>query len=154
MCNKWIFIYSYHVSSLFSRPGMSDSECMDCSTSGLPVTHHLPLFVQVRWWCHPAISSTVFLFFCPQSFPASGTFPIGWLFASGDQNTGASASASVLPMSIQGWFPLQLTGLISLLSSGFSGVFSSTKVWRHRFFGALPFLYSSSQNCMWTLGSP
>ena len=58
MCNKWIFIYSYHVSSLFSRPGMSDSDCVDCSTSGLPVTHHLPLFVQVRWWCHPAISSS------------------------------------------------------------------------------------------------
>ena len=61
-----------------------------------------------------------------------------WLFVSDDQNTGASASASVLPMSIQGWFPLRLTGLISLLSKGLSEVFSSTTVWRHQFFGILP----------------
>ena len=69
-------------------------------------------------WCHPAISSSDALFFCPQSFPVSGTFSMSHLFTSDDQNTGASASASVLPMSIQGWFPLRLTGLISLLSKG------------------------------------
>ena len=71
----------------------------DWSTPGPPVSHHLLKFSQIHvplhQWCHPAISSTVFLFsFCPQSFPASGTFPISWLLASGDQNTGASASAS------------------------------------------------------------
>ena len=66
-------------------------------------------------WCHPAIPSSDALF-CSQSFLASGTFPMNWLFTSGDQNTGASFSASVLPMSIQGWFPLRLTDLISLLS--------------------------------------
>ena len=65
-------------------------------------------------WYHPAISSSDALF-CSQSFLASGTFPMNWLFTSGDQNTGASFSASVLPMSIQGWFPLRLTGLFSLL---------------------------------------
>ena len=70
-------------------------------------------------WCHPAISSSdTFFSFCPQSFPASGTFPKSRLFISADQNTGASASASVPPISIQGWFPLRLPGLISLLSKG------------------------------------
>ena len=73
---------------------------------------------------------------CPQSFPASGSFPMNWLFASGGQSTGASASASVLPMNIQGRFPLGLTGLISLLSKGLSIVFSNTIVQKHQFFGA------------------
>ena len=72
-------------------------------------------------WCHPAISSSVIPFSsCPQSFPASGSFPVSQLFASGGQITGASALASVLPMNIQDWFPLQLSGLISLLSKGLS----------------------------------
>ena len=76
------------------------------------------------------------------SFPTSGTFPMSWLLISDDQNTGASAS--VLPMSIQGWFPLRLANLIFLLSKGLSGVFSNTTVWRHQFFVALPSLWSSS----------
>ena len=88
--------------------------------------------------------------FCLQSFPASGTFPMSSWFISDDQNTGASTS--VLPMSIQGWYPLRLTGLISWLSRVLSGVFSSTTVWRHQFFGTLPSLWSSSHNCMWPLG--
>ena len=89
-------------------------------------------------WCHPAISSSDALFsFCLQSFPASGIFPISLLFTSDDQSTGASALASVLPTSIQGWIPLQLTGLISLLSKGLSGVFSTTAARRHQFFGVL-----------------
>ena len=93
-------------------------------------------------WCHPAISSSDALFsFCPQSFPASGTFPVSQLFASDDQNTGASAS--VLPMSIQGWFSLKLTGLSSVLSKGLSRVFSSTTVQKHQFFGILPSLRSN-----------
>ena len=79
-------------------------------------------------WCHPTISSSVIPFSsCPQSFPASGSFPMSQSFASGGQNIGASALASVLPMNIQGWFPLQLTGLISLLSKALSSVFSSTR---------------------------
>ena len=66
-------------------------------------------------WCHPTISSSVVPFFCLQSFPASGSFPVSQLFTSGGQSPGASASASVLPMNIQGWFPLGWTGSISLL---------------------------------------
>ena len=106
-------------------------------------------------WCHPAILSSDTLFsFCPESLPASRTFPMSWLFVSGGQSIGASASASVLPMSIQGWFPLGLTDLISLLSKRLSGVFSSTTVWRNQFFGALPSLWSSSHNHMWPLEDP
>ena len=103
-------------------------------------------------WCHPAISPSDTLFsFCPQSFPASGTLPVNHLFTSNDQNTGASASASVLPVIIQGWSPLKLTGLISLLCKGLSGVFSSMTVRRHWFFGILPSLRSSSHNHIWPL---
>ena len=104
-------------------------------------------------WCCPAISPSEALFsFSPQHFPASETFPISHRFTSDDQNTGASASASVLPVNSQRWSPLRLTGLISLLSRGLSGVFSSTTVWRHQFFGALSYLLSSFHNCMWPLG--
>ena len=93
----------------------------------------------LHWWCHPAISSSDTLFsFCPQSFPISGTFPKSRLFTSGDQNTRVSTLASVLPMSIQGWFLLRLTGLISLLYKGLSDVFSSTTLQRHQFSGTLP----------------
>ena len=69
-------------------------------------------------WCYPTISSSVIPFSCPQSFPASGSFPVSRLFALHGQSIGASTSASVLPMNIEGWFPLQLTGLISLRSKG------------------------------------
>ena len=87
-----------------------------------------PSSCPLHQWCHPAITSSDTLFsFCPQSFSASGTFPMSRLFTSGDQNTGASAS--VLPVNIQGRFPLTLTGLISMLSKGLSGVFSSTTVY-------------------------
>ena len=77
------------------------------------------------WWCHPTISFSVALFSSyPQPFPASVSFSVSQLFPSGGQSTGASASASVLPMNIQGWFPLGWTGWISLLSKGLSRVFS------------------------------
>ena len=90
-------------------------------------------------WCHPTISSSVTPFSsCLQSFPASGSFPMNWLLASGDQSIGASASALVLPMNIQGWFPLGLTGLLSLQSKGLSRVFSNTTVQKHLFFSAQP----------------
>ena len=77
---------------------------------------------------------------CPQSFPASGSFSMSQLFSSGGQSIEASASASVLPMNIQSWFPLGLTGLVSLLSKGLSRVFSSTTVWKHWFIGYGPTL--------------
>ena len=93
-------------------------------------------------WCHPAISSSVTPFSsCPQSFLASGSFPMSRLFASGGQSIGASASLSVLPMNIQGWCPLWLTGLISLLTKGLSSVFSNTTVKGHQFLGAQLSLY-------------
>ena len=80
-------------------------------------------------WFHPTISSSVTpLSSCLQSFPASGSFPVSWLFTSGGQSTGVSASALVPPMNIQDWFPLGLTGLISLQSKGLSRVFSYTTV--------------------------
>ena len=82
---------------------------------------------------------------------ASGSFPVSQFFASGSQIIGASALASVLPMSIQDWFPLGLTGLISLLSKGVSRVFSSTTVWRHQFLGSQPFLLSSFHIHTWLL---
>ena len=75
---------------------------------------------------------------CPQSFSESGAFPMNWLFTSGGQGIGASASASVLPMNIQDWFPLGLTGLISLQSKKLSRVFSSTTIWKHQFFSPQP----------------
>ena len=88
-------------------------------------------------WCHPAISSSVVPFSsCPQSLPASGSFPMSQLFAWGSQSIGVSASASVLPMNTQDWSPLGWTGLISLQSKGLSRVFSSTTVQKHQFFGA------------------
>ena len=94
-------------------------------------------------WCHSTISSSVVPFSsCPQPFPASGSFPMSQLFASGGQSTGASAS--VLPMNIQDWFSLGLIGLIYLLSKGLSRVFSNTTVQKHQFLGAQPSLGSNS----------
>ena len=91
----------------------------------------------LSWWCHPNVSSSVVpCSSCLQSFPASRSFPVSWLFTSGGQRIGASASASVLPMNIQGWFPLGLTGLISLQSKRLSRVFSNTIIQKHQFFSA------------------
>ena len=78
------------------------------------------------WWCYLAISSSATLFFCPQSFPASGSFLMSQLLTSADQSIGISASATVIPMNIQSWFPLVLNGLNSLQPNGVSRVFSST----------------------------
>ena len=111
---------------------------MDYGTPGFPLLHCLLEFAQVHvLWVSDAcltIPSTAAHFSCLQSFPASGSFPVSWLFASGGQSIGTSASASVLPMNSQGWFPLGLTGPISSKSKGLSGVFSRTAVWKHRFF--------------------
>ena len=92
-------------------------------------------------WCHPTISSCVPSFSsCPQSFPAWESFPVSQFLTSGGQSIGDSASASVLPVNIQDWFPLQLIDLISLQSKGLSRVFSNTTVQKHQFFGAQLFL--------------
>ena len=90
----------------------------------------------LSWWCHPTISSSVFPFSsCLKSFPASGSFQMSQLSASGGQSIGVSASISVLPMNIQAWFPSRWTGWISLQSKGLSRVFSNTTVQKHQFFG-------------------
>ena len=87
------------------------------------------------WWCHPTISSSGIPFSsCLQSFPASGSFPMSQLFASGGKSTEDSDSASVFPVNIQDWFPLGWTGWISLKSKGLSRVFSNTTVQKHQFF--------------------
>ena len=99
----------------------------------------------LSWWCRPITSTYVTCFsFCLISFPASRSFPVSRLFASGGHSIGASASASVLPVNIQGRFPLGLTGLVSLLSKGLSRVFSSTTIQKHQFSCAQPSLCSTS----------
>ena len=106
-------------------------------------------------WCHPAISSSVIPFFsCPQSLPASGSFPVSQLFAWGGQSIGVSASASVLPMNTQDWSPLGWTGWISLQSTGLSGVFSNTTVQKHQFFGSQLASLSNSHIHTWPLEKP
>ena len=106
-------------------------------------------------WCHTTISSPVAPFSsCPQSFPALGSFPVSHLFASGGQSIEASASTPVFPMNIQGWFPLGLTGLNSLLSKGCLRVFSRTTVRKYQFFGTQPSLWSNSHIHTWLLEKP
>ena len=130
----------------FSCPVMSDSATpwttAHQASLSLTISQSLPKFLSVVLvmpsshlilWCPFS--------FCPQSFPASGTFLMSWVFTSDDQNTGTSASASVLSMNIHGWFPLRLTDLIFLLSKRLSGIISSTTIWKHQFFGTLPFYH-------------
>ena len=147
------WIACFHCSVTKSCQTLWDS--MDCSTPGFPVHHksgvcsHSCPFNQ---WCYPIVSSCVAPFSsCSQSFPASGSFPISRIFASGGQRIGVSASASILPMSIQDWFPLGLTGLISLQSKELSRVFSNTIVQKHQFFGIQLSLWSNSHIHTWLL---
>ena len=132
----------------FSHSVMSDS----LRTHGLqhtrppcpsPTPRVYPNSCPTSWWCHPTILSSVISFTsCLQTFPASEYLPMSRLFESGSQSIGISASASLLPMNIQDWFPLGWTGLISLLSKGLSRVFSNITVQKHQFFGTQPFLLS------------
>ena len=106
-------------------------------------------------WCHPAISSSVVPFSsCPQSLPASESFPVSQPFTWGGQSTGVSASASVLPMNTQDWSPLGWTGCNSLQSKGLSRVFSNTTVQKHQFFGAQPSSQSNSHIHTWPQEKP
>ena len=108
------------------------------------------------WWCHPTILSSVIPFpSCLQSFPASGYFPVSQFFPSGGQSIGVSASTSVILMNIQDWFPLGLTGLISLQSKGLSSVLTSnTTVQKHQFFGTQPSLWSDCHIHTWLVEKP
>ena len=106
-------------------------------------------------WCHPAISSSVVPFSsCPQSLPASESFPMSQHFAWGGQSTGVSALASFLPKKSQGWSPSEWTGWISLQSKGLSRVFSNTTVQNHQFFGAQPSSQSNSHIHTWPQEKP
>ena len=106
-------------------------------------------------WCHQTISSSVGPFSsCPQSFPASGSFQMSQLFASGDQSTGVSVSTSVLPMNTQDWSPLGRTGWISLKSKALSRVFSNTTVQKYQLFSAQLSLWSKSHIHTWLLEKP
>ena len=113
---------------------------------GLPDPHHLLSLSKFMFTASMMLASHFILWFSllllPSIFPSIRDFPMSCLFASDEQNRGASASASILPVSIRGWSPLRLTGLISFLSKGLPGVFSSTSVGRHQFFGILLSLWS------------
>ena len=127
-----------------SRPPCPSSSLRVCPTS-CPLSR----------WCHPTISSSVVPFSsCPQSFPASGSFPMSQLFASDGRSIGASASPSVLLMNIPLGFPSGLTALISVQFKGLSRVFSRTTIRKHQFFGTLPYLWSNSHFCIWLLERP
>ena len=126
---------------------------MDCSMPGFPFTISWSL---LRLMSIESVMLSNHLILCrpfsssPQSFPASESFPMNWIFTSGGQSIRASASALVLLVNIQGWFPLGLTGLIFLLLKGLSRFFSSTTVGKHQFFDAQPPL-SNSHICKWLL---
>ena len=129
---------------------------VDYSTPGFLVLYYLLEFAQTHVYCvsdaiqpsHPLSSPSSP---CLQSFPASGSFLMSQLFTSGGQSIGASTSTSVLLMNIQDWFPLGLTGLISLPSKGLSRVFSNTTVRRYQFFSTQPSLWSNSHIHTWLL---
>ena len=125
---------------LFAIPWLQHTR-LPCSS---PTSRACSNSFTLSQWCYPALSSSVILFSCLQSCPASGSFLESWLFALGGQSIGVLTSASVPWMNIQGWFPLGLTGLISLQSKGFSAVFSSTTIQKHQFSGAQPSLWSNS----------
>ena len=135
---NWTCLFSCSVQSLshvrlFVTQGLQHARPPCPSPTPRAYSNSFPL----SRWCHPTISSSVVSFSSRlQSFPASGSFQMSQLFASGDQSIGVSASISVLPMKIQDWFPLGWTGWISLQSKGLSRVFSNTTVQKHQFFCA------------------
>ena len=136
---------------LFATPWLQSTR-LPCSS---PYPRACSNLCPLSWWCHPFISSSVVLFpSCLQSFPASVSFPMSQLFASGGQSIGVSASTSVLLMNIQGWFPLGLTVLFSLQSKRLSRVLSNTTVQKHRFFSVQPSLWSNTHIHTWLLEEP
>ena len=130
---------------------------MDYSTPGscLPLsTRFCSNLRPLIRWCYLVISSSAASFSSCSHFPSIRVFSGELLFASAGQSIGVSASASVLPMNIQGWFSLRLTGLISLQSKGLSRVFSSTIIQKHQFFEAQSSLWSNFHICTWLLENP
>ena len=149
-----------HQSVQFSRSVMSDSlrpresqHARPPCPSPTPRVH--PNSCALYRWCHPAILSSVVPFSsCPQSLPASGSFPMSQPFAWGGQSTTVSALASFLPKNTQDWSPLGCTGWISLQSKGLAKVFSSTAVQKHQFFNAQLSSQSNSHIHTWLLEKP
>ena len=149
MCVCIVFVQSLSCVRVFvipmdcSMPGFSPSSPLRVCSNSCPLSR----------WCHQrVISSSVTPFSsCSQSFPASGSFPMDHFFESDGQSIGASASTSVLLMNIQGWFPLGLTGLNSLLSRGLSPVFSRATIRKHQFFSSQPSLWPYSHIYTWWL---
>ena len=143
------------VSVQFTRSVVSDSlrphesqHARPPCPSPTPGVH--PNSCPLSQWCHPAISSSVIPYSsCPQSFPASESFPMSQLFASGGQSIGVSALASVLPKNTQDWFLLGWTGWISLQSKGLTRILSNTTAQKHQFFGAQPSSQSNSHIHTW-----
>ena len=148
--------HCHQFSSVQSCPTLCDP--MNCSTPGLPVHHQLPESTQTHvHWVGDAIQPSLpFIPFssCPQSFPASGSFPMSQLFASGGQSIRVSASTLVLPMNTQDWSPLGWTSWISLQSKGLSRVFSNITVQKQQFFCAQLSLKSDSHIHTWPLEKP
>ena len=152
-------MHVYECSVQFSHSVMSDSlwlhepqHARPPCPSPTPRAHPNPC--PLSQWCHPTISSSVIPLSCPQSFPASGSFPMSQLFTSGDQSIGVSASTSVLPMNTQDWSPLEWTGWISLQPKWLSRVFSNTTVQKHQFFGTQLSSQSNSHIHTWLLEKP
>ena len=160
--NTYIYTYIYILFQIlfpsvqFSRSVMLNS-LQPHGLPGLPVHYQLP---EPAWthvhWVGDAIqpSHLVIPFSCLQSFPASGSFPVSQFFTSGGQSIGASASASVLQMNIQDWFPLRLTGLIASQFQGLSRVFSNTTVQKHQFLSAQLSFCSNSHIHTWLREKP
>ena len=144
--------FSHSVMSYSLRPHESQHARPPCPSSTPRVhSNSCPL----SWWHHLAISFSVIPFSsCPQSLPASESFPMSQLFAWGGQSTGVSGLASVLPMNTPDWSPLGWTGWISLQSKGLSRVFSNTTVQKHQFFGAQLSSQSNSHIHTWLLKKP
>ena len=155
-CCEW---FSLDVVLLLSGSAMSDSLWSLGQHARLPCPLLSPGVCSnscpLNRWCHPTTSASVAPFSSyPQYFSTSGSFLVSWLFPSGGQSVGASALVSDLPVNIQGWFPLRLTGLISLPSKGLSRVFSNTTVEKHQFFSAQVSLWSNSHIHTWPLEKP
>ena len=148
----WIWVLITYQTKETSR---NSEQWSGCLLKTRPRSQSSTLTSNFYFDANPIISSSIIPFCsCLQYFPAWRSFPMSRLFTSGGQSIGASASASVLPMNIQDWFPLGLTDLISLLSKGLSRVFSNTTVQQHQFFGAQPSLWSKSFTHTWLLEKP
>ena len=150
--NKFIYQFSHLVVSDSLQPHGQKHTRLPCPS---PTPGACSISCPLSWWSHPTISSSVVPFSsCFQSFPASGSFPVSQFFTSGGQRTGASASASVLPMNIQYWCPLGLTGWNSLQSKRLLRAFSNTTVQKYEFFSAQFSLWSNSHIHTWLLEKP